>query len=107
MERTSVAQNDVPSGGELDPRPRVGRGRHPLSHIPPTFGVVEFTRKGSMTRWSTSVRYALRKAAEDYGPGTTDNLQEAFPDGTPAWATFNVEGSMRVTDELELRGCRE
>ena len=75
----------------------------PLSHIPPTFGVVEFTRKGSMTRWSTSVRYALRKAAEDYGPGTTDNLQEALPDGTPAWATWNVEGSMRVTDKLEVR----
>ena len=75
----------------------------PLSHIPPTFGVVEFTRKGSMTRWSTSVRYALRKAAKDYGPGTTDNLQEALPDGTPAWATWNVEWSMRVTDKLEVR----
>ena len=75
----------------------------PLSHIPPTFGVVEVARKGAMTRWSTSVRYAFAKAAADFGPGSTDNLQEALPEGSPGWATWNVEGAMQVTDRLEVQ----
>lgn len=75
----------------------------PLSHIPPTFGVVELSRKGSSTRWSASMHYALAKRADAYGPGATDNLQEALPEGTPRWATFNVEGTVRVTDDLEFR----
>lgn len=75
----------------------------PLSHIPPTFGVVEVVRKGTLGRLSTSVRYALPKSAEDFGPGATDNLQEALSTGTPGWAIWNVEGSMRVTEQLEIR----
>ena len=75
----------------------------PLSHIPPTFGVVEVARKGAMTRLSTSVRYAFAKAASDFGPGSTDNLQEALPEGSPGWATWNVEGAMQVSDRLEVR----
>ena len=35
-------------------------------------------------------------------PGATDSLQ-ALPEGTPRWATFNVEGTIRVTDDLEFR----
>ena len=75
----------------------------PLSHIPPTFGVVEVSRRGDVARWSTSCRYAFRKRAEDFGPGSTDNLQEALPTGTPGWATWNVEGAVRLTDALEIR----
>jgi len=75
----------------------------PLSHIPPTFGVIEVSRKLASGRLSSSVRYALPKAAADFGPGTTDNLQEALPSGTPGWATWNVEGSVRLTDHLEVR----
>jgi hemoglobin/transferrin/lactoferrin receptor protein len=75
----------------------------PLSHIPPTFGVVEVTRKLASGRLTSSVRYALPKAASDFGPGTTDNLQEALPSGIPGWATWNVEGSVRLTDRLEVR----
>jgi hemoglobin/transferrin/lactoferrin receptor protein len=75
----------------------------PLSHIPPTFGVIEVSRKLASGRLTSSVRYALPKAAADFGPGTTDNLQEALPSGTPGWATWNVEGSVRLTDHLEVR----
>ena len=75
----------------------------PLAHIPPTFGVVDLVRQTPLGRLSTSVRFALAKAAEDYGPGSTDNLQEALPSGTPGWATWNVEGSMRLTEHVEVR----
>ena len=56
-----------------------------------------------MTRWGTSVRYAFAKAASDFGRGSTDNLQEALPEGSPGWATWNVEGALQVTDRLEVR----
>ena len=49
------------------------------------------------------MQYALAKRADAYGPGAIDNLQEALPEGTPRWATFNVEGTIRVTDDLEFR----
>ena len=77
--------------------------RSPLAHIPPTFGLVEISKKGTTGRLTSSVRFALPKLAADFGPGPTDNLQEALPWGTPGWATWNVEGSLRLTSSLELR----
>ena len=75
----------------------------PLAHIPPTFGLLEWVQTHPRGRWSTTVRYALPKRAEDYGPGATDNLQEALPQGSPAWATWNVSGSWQMNDALEIR----
>ena len=75
----------------------------PLSHIPPTFGLLELSRKGAWMRWALSMHCAFAKSAEDFGPGATDNLQEALPDGTPRWSTVNAEANVRMTDDLELR----
>ena len=75
----------------------------PLAHIPPTFGLVEIVKKGEVGRVGTSVRYAFQKRVEDYGPGATDNLDEALSTGNPGWAVWNVEGSVRVTEWLECR----
>ena len=85
-------------GNSLD-----GQEGAPISHIPPTFGVVEFSKKGRVGLWSTSVRYAWRKPIERYGPDATDNPQEALPDGTPAWFTWNVEGTLKVAESLDFR----
>jgi hemoglobin/transferrin/lactoferrin receptor protein len=30
-------------------------------------------------------------------------LQEALPQGSPAWATWNVSGSWQMNDALEIR----
>lgn len=49
------------------------------------------------------MQFARAKRAEDYGLGSTDNLEEALPEGTPSWATLNLEGSLKVTDAWELR----
>jgi hemoglobin/transferrin/lactoferrin receptor protein len=84
-------------GNSLD-----GQGE-PISHIPPTFGVVELSKQGRVGLWSTSVRYALRKPIERYGPDATDNPQEALPGGTPAWFTWNVVGTLKITESVELR----
>ena len=65
--------------------------------------MMECIRQGKLGRVGTSVRFALPKAAKDFGPGSTDNLQEALLTGTPGWFTWNVEGSMRVTDAIEIR----
>jgi len=81
----------------------LGSVEQPLAHIPPTFGLVEISKKGTTGRLTSSVRFALPKLAAEFGPGPTDNLQEALPWGTPGWATWNVEGSLRLTSSLELR----
>ena len=75
----------------------------PLSHMPPTFGMVELSRKGEIARISASLQYALAKDAEDFGPGSTDNLQEALSTGTPGWSTFNIEAALQLTDRMDFR----
>ena len=75
----------------------------PLAHIPPTFGRAEVRRSLAVGHLGCFVQFARAKRAEDYGPGSTDNLEEALPEGTPSWATLNLEGSLKVTDAWELR----
>lgn len=75
----------------------------PVSHIPPTFGLAEVSRKGRVGVLSSSVRFALAKPLEAYGPDGTDNPQEALPTGSPGWAIWNVEGTVKLTEHLEAR----
>ena len=75
----------------------------PLSHIPPKFGIFEVAWMDARLKWNTSLRYAFAKAASSFGAGSTDNLQEALPEGSPGWATWNVEGALAVSEHLEVR----
>jgi len=75
----------------------------PLSHIPPKFGIFEVAWMDARLKWNTSLRYAFAKAASSFGSGSTDNLQEALPEGSPGWATWNVEGALAVSEHLEVR----
>jgi hemoglobin/transferrin/lactoferrin receptor protein len=75
----------------------------PLAHIPPTFGKtsLEYSNKS----WSLEA-YALycgAKHIEDYGPGSTDNIQEALENGTPSWWTLNLESHILFNDHLHVQ----
>jgi hemoglobin/transferrin/lactoferrin receptor protein len=37
-----------------------------------------------------------------YGPGTTDNLAEALPDGNPGWWTLGADAEGRLTDRFTV-----
>ena len=78
------------------------RGRNaegqPLSHIPPAFGLVAASRSGEWLTFDAHLRWSGWKRAEDCGPGATDNLAEATPEGTPAWWTMGFDVDMRITE---------
>ena len=75
----------------------------PLAHIPPTFGKtsLEYSHKN----WSLEA-YALYcgpKNIDDYGPGSTDNIQEALGDGTPSWWTLNLESHILINAHIHAQ----
>jgi hemoglobin/transferrin/lactoferrin receptor protein len=75
----------------------------PLAHIPPTFGKtsLEYSNK----KWSLEA-YALycgAKNIDDYGPGSTDNIQEALETGTPSWWTLNLESHILINEHLHAQ----
>ncbi len=60
----------------------------PLAHISPQFGKVELMFKNKKLNTAVYSFYNFAKKTKDYG-GSSDNLDEATIDGTPAWATIN------------------
>ena len=75
----------------------------PLAHIPPTFGKTSLAY--SKNKWSLEA-YALYSGAkniDDYGPGSTDNIQEALGHGTPSWWTLNLESQILMNANLNLQ----
>ena len=75
----------------------------PVAHIPPTFGRTSL--EYSHQNWSLEA-YALYSGAkhiDDYGPGSTDNAQEALEDGTPSWWTLNVESHIIFNDHIHAQ----
>lgn len=63
----------------------------PLSHIPPLFGQLGFRYERGKYEARLFSRFNGPKPTELYGPGSTDNLVEATPEGNPAWYTINLE----------------
>lgn len=61
----------------------------PLSHIPPIYGKVSATYSDNKQKLNLNIRYNGEKHLSLYG-GSADNLENATPDGTPAWMTFNL-----------------
>ena len=76
----------------------------PLSHIPPLFGRIGLKYSSNNFSLSTYSLFNGEKHESLYGPGTTDNLNEALPDGTPAWWTLNIDASIDLNDNLYVHG---
>ncbi|MFK7755449.1 MAG: TonB-dependent receptor plug domain-containing protein [Flavobacteriales bacterium] len=75
----------------------------PMSHISPQFGKVNVEyQKGRFTA-EAFMLYAFSKDADRFGPGTTDNLAEAVEEGIPAWHTFNLRTSTKVSKTVILQ----
>ena len=75
----------------------------PLAHIPPTFGKTSLAY--SKNKWSLEAfaLYSGAKQIEDYGPGSTDNIQEALGHGTPSWWTLNLESQILFNAHLHVQ----
>jgi len=79
----------------------------PLSHISPTFGRVSLKKQIKTAKDSWAIEaFALfnsAKSIDQYGPGSTDNPQEALLTGTPAWWTLNVESHFEISDNMHAQ----
>jgi hemoglobin/transferrin/lactoferrin receptor protein len=64
----------------------------PLVHIAPQFGKIELMYKTNYFNTGLYSFYNFAKQTKDYG-GSSDNIDEATIDGTPAWATLNYRFS--------------
>ncbi len=72
----------------------------PLSHIPPLFGRLALNYKSHQFKTSIYTKFSAWKHVWDYSPTSVDNLDEATIDGTPAWATLNLNLSYNFNKYL-------
>lgn len=75
-----------------------------LSHIPPVFGRANLTYTNKKVRFQLNSMFNGMKKIADYGPGTTDNPDEATADGTPAWTIFGFSASYNISQTITLQG---
>ena len=74
----------------------------PLAHIPPAYGETSIsweTRKLEITLLS---RYNTWKRLKNYSQGSSDNLDNATPDGTPPWGIFNIYLKYIITPKVTV-----
>ena len=62
----------------------------PLDHIPPLYGKSQLNWAKNKHSFGLFVLYNSWKKDEEYGSGSSDNLDEATIDGTPSWWTLNL-----------------
>ena len=74
----------------------------PLAHIPPSFGRLSGRRSWDWLSAEAHWMWSGRKALDRYGPGATDNLAEALPEGNPGWWTLGVDFEGRLTERTTV-----
>lgn len=85
-------------GRELE----TGAEPRPLAHIPPLYGQVEWSYERKVFQTRFNVRFNGAKNLEDYSDDSSENLEKALPEGTPAWFTINIYSSFRLNKILNL-----
>jgi len=78
------------------------KDRGPLAHIPPAFGRLSGRRSWDWLSAEVHWLWSGKKSLDRYGPGSTDNLAEALPDGNPAWWTLGIDLEARLTDRVSV-----
>lgn len=72
----------------------------PLDHIPPAFGLTEFSYRYRFFTGLFYIRYSAWKMLKDYSPSGEDNLQYATPWGMPGWTTLNAKAIFDIGKHL-------
>ena len=75
----------------------------PLSHIPPVFGRASLHYTSKKLQIQLATQFNGTKRMEDYGTDGTDNPEEATVDGTPAWSTFNLYATYKITPKFSVQ----
>lgn len=75
----------------------------PLDHIPPIYGKTSLTYSSRRVSIDGYILYNGWKKIADYHPSGEDNAQYATPEGTPAWATFNIKSTIVLARHLTVQ----
>lgn len=75
---------------------RLADNKTPVAHIPPFFGRISLDYKHHQLHASLYSKFSAWKHTWDYSPLSVDNLDEATINGTPAWATLNLNIAYQV-----------
>ncbi|MCH2022684.1 MAG: TonB-dependent receptor [Saprospiraceae bacterium] len=68
----------------------------PLAHIPPLYGQFDLGYKRKIFQTRFNVKFNGTKKLEDYSDDSSENLDKALPEGTPAWFTINIYASLKL-----------
>jgi len=79
-------------GRELE----TGQEPRPLSHIPPVYGQFDLGYKRKIFQTRFNIRFNGPKRLADYSDDSSENLDKALPEGTPAWFTINIYASFKL-----------
>ena len=75
----------------------------PLAHIPPTYGQTSLSYKRNRFKVEGVVNYNAKKPLSEYGPpGSSDNEDEATPEGTLGWTTYNLYSSFKLNEKYSV-----
>jgi hemoglobin/transferrin/lactoferrin receptor protein len=74
----------------------------PLGHIPPAYGQTSLSYETNKMELTFLTRYNGWKRLADYAPGSSDNLEFATPDGTPAWIIYNAYVKYAINPKITL-----
>ena len=75
----------------------------PLSHIPPVYGQTKLSYRYKKFFAAFFVKYQGWKKLRRYSPSSVDNLNEALPEGTPAWFTLNIRSGYQFNEHISLQ----
>ncbi len=85
-------------GRELD----LGSEPRPLAHIPPIYGQFDLGFKRKMIETRFNVRFNGEKSLAEYSDDSSENLEKALPEGTPAWFTVNIYASIKFQKHFSM-----
>lgn len=73
----------------------------PLAHIPPLYGNLTAAYEKGNHDLQLVIRYNGKKPIGEYG-GSEDNPENATPEGTPAWHTWNIYYNYQINQYARL-----
>lgn len=79
----------------------------PLAHIPPLYGRTDFIFTSHPLIVNIYVKYQAWKKLADFSLNGEDNEDKATVDGTPAWQTYNISASIKVSKSFTLQAALE
>lgn len=75
-------------------------GNFPLDHIAPFYGKTGFKYERKRVTLDLYMLYNGKKELRNYSPSGEDNLQYAPKNGMPSWETYNLKGSLSLSQQF-------